>query len=59
MSEFYYGPELPYDIYCKEFKKTNLRNPTYLDSPKDVKELYALFIFYSMFDSSIRKVFYS
>ena len=21
MSEYYYGPELPYDIYCKEFKK--------------------------------------
>ena len=59
MSEFYYGPELPYNIYCKEFKKTNLRNPTYLDSPKDVKELYALFIFYSMFDSSIREVFNS
>ena len=21
MSDFYYGPELPYNIYCKEFKK--------------------------------------
>ena len=23
MSDFYYGEELPYDIYCKEFNKTN------------------------------------
>ena len=44
MSEYYYGPELPYPIYCKEFKE-----PTYLDSPKDVKELYSLFLFFGMF----------
>ena len=39
MSEWYYGPELPYEIYCKEFKKVN-KNTTYLDTPKDINELY-------------------
>ena len=51
MSEWYYGPELPYDIYCKEFKKKNLRlfdlKGTYLESRKDIIELYKLFILYS------------
>ena len=47
MSEYYYGPELPYDVYLREFKK---ETGTYLDSPKDVKELYALFIFFMLFD---------
>ena len=41
MSEYYYGQELPYDVYCREFKKG-----TYLDSPQDIKELYSLFIFF-------------
>ena len=30
MSEWYYGEELPYSVYCKEFKKSE---GTYLDSP--------------------------
>ena len=51
MSEYYYGPDLPYDIYCREFKKG-----TYLDSPEDIKELYALFMFYGMLEASIGKV---
>ncbi len=58
MSEYYYGPELPYDVYCKEFKikKKEKKEETYLDSPKDIKELYALFMFYSLFDISVGKV---
>ena len=48
MSEWYYGENLPYDVYCKEFKIVN-DNSTYLDSSKDVRELYALFIFFSLF----------
>ena len=51
MSDFYYGEELPYDIYCKEFKKKNLRlfdlKGTYLDSKKDIIELYIMFAFYA------------
>jgi len=54
MSDFYYGEELPYDIYCKEFKKKNLRlfdlKGTYLESKKDIIELYKLFIFYGFFE---------
>ena len=49
MSEYYYGPDLPYDIYCREFKKG-----TYLDSPEDIKELYALFMFYILLDMYTR-----
>jgi len=49
MSEYYYGPDLPYDIYCREFKKG-----TYLDSPEDIKELYALFMFYFLLDMYTR-----
>ena len=45
MSEWYYGEELPFDIYCKEFNITR-KESTYLDSAKDVKELYALFVFF-------------
>ena len=47
LSEWYYGEELPYNIYCKEFQKNK---GTYLDSPEDVKELYKLFFFYGMLD---------
>tara|TARA_Y100000996_G_C22417773_1_gene600072 strand:+ start:338 stop:760 length:423 start_codon:yes stop_codon:yes gene_type:complete len=45
MSEWYYGNELPYDVYYKEFKKE--RN--YLESPKGIQELYFLFIFFAMY----------
>mgnify|MGYP001156849668 FL=1 len=57
MSEWYYGPELPYDIYLREFKKTKMiqEGDTYLDSPEDVKELYKLFIFFMMFQSFLPK----
>ena len=51
MSEYYYGPELPYDVYCREFKKNG---GTYLDTPQDVKDLYALFLFYMFFDMYTR-----
>ena len=53
MSEWYYGPELPYEIYRREFKKSKIiqEGDTYLDSPEDVKELYKLFIFFMMFQS--------
>lgn len=47
MSEWYYGEELPYSVYCKEFNKNT---GTYLDSPEDVKELYKLFIYYGMLE---------
>ena len=47
MSEWYYGEELPYSIYCKEFNKNT---GTYLDTPEDVKELYKLFIYYGMLE---------
>ena len=50
MSDYYYGPTLPYEIYCKEFKKGYIENSTYLDNPNDVQELYKLFIFYMMVD---------
>lgn len=56
MSEWYYGEELPYDVYCKEFNIVTSES-TYLDSPKDVKDLYALFIFYTLFSFNIGKVF--
>lgn len=52
MSEYYYGPELPYDVYCREFKKYDDKG-TYLDSGKDIKELYALFIFFAMYGYSL------
>lgn len=54
MSDFYHGEELSYDVYCKEFKKKNLRlfdlKGTYLESKKDIIELYKLFIFYGFFE---------
>ena len=56
MSEHYYGPELPYDVYCREFtNKCNKCNNfttkgTYLDSPQEIKELYALFMFFGIFE---------
>tara|TARA_B100000902_G_C27194533_1_gene855733 strand:- start:175 stop:552 length:378 start_codon:yes stop_codon:yes gene_type:complete len=52
MSEYYYGDELPYEVYCKEFKKDR-KGATYLDTPKDVKELYGLFMFYGMLSQFI------
>jgi len=52
MSEWYYGEELPYNVYCKEFKKSE---GTYLDSPEDVKELYKLFIYYGMLEYFFKK----
>ena len=60
LSDFYYGPELPYDIYCKEFKKKNIRifdlKGTYLESKKDIIELYKLFIFYGFFEQFFLKI---
>jgi hypothetical protein len=58
MSEFYHGPELPYDIYLKEFKKgkDNQNIGTYLDTPEDVKELYKLFMFYGMLEVYLGKI---
>ena len=53
MSDFYCGPELPYNIYCKEFKKSK---GTYLDSPEDIKELYSLFMFYGMLEVYLGKI---
>ena len=53
MSEWYYGEELPYNVYCKEFRKDK---GTYLDSPEDVKELYKLFMYYGMLEYFLRKL---
>tara|TARA_B100001094_G_scaffold287975_1_gene303857 strand:+ start:8108 stop:8506 length:399 start_codon:yes stop_codon:yes gene_type:complete len=53
MSDWYYGPELPYDIYCKEIRKYN---GTYLDSSKDIGELYALFIFFTMYQFTLSEM---
>ena len=49
MSEFYYGPELPYEIYKKNFKK----DVSYLESKKGIEEMYGLFIFYMMAASAL------
>ena len=46
MSEVYVGPELTRDKYQKLFR------PTYLDSKEDIQELYKLFIFYMLLESS-------
>ena len=57
MSDWYYGPELPYDVYCREFHKCKLNEGlTYLDSPEDIQELYQLFIFFMMYRYSIKNV---
>ena len=58
MSEFYVGPELPYDVYCREFnvKKIVKEGDTYLDTPQDMKDLYSLFIFFMFFDMYTRNV---
>tara|TARA_B100000686_G_scaffold347725_1_gene437048 strand:- start:637 stop:1026 length:390 start_codon:yes stop_codon:yes gene_type:complete len=53
MSEWYYGEELPYSVYCKEFRKDK---GTYLDSPEDVKELYKLFMYYGMLEYFLHKI---
>ena len=57
LSEFYYGEELPYHIYCSEFStdpkrrsESNILAGTYLETPEDVRELYKLFIYYGMFE---------
>ena len=42
MSDWYIGEDLSYHEYCKIFY------PTYLDSKKDIQELYSLFLFYSI-----------
>lgn len=52
MSEWYCGEELPYSVYCKEFKKSE---GTYLDTPEDVKELYKLFMYYGMLEYFFKK----
>ena len=58
MSDWYYGPELPYNIYCNHFKiKNNLDidlKGTYFESKKDIIELYKLFIFYGFFEYCIK-----
>lgn len=53
MSEWYYGEELPYSVYCKDFKKSE---GTYLDTPEDVKELYKLFMYYGILEYYFRKL---
>ena len=52
LSEHYYGPELPYDIYCKEFIVCD-ETDHYLKTPKDIKELYSLFMFYGMLEFAL------
>ena len=56
MSDYYYGPYLPYEIYCKEFKKGKNIRTTYLDTPNDIEELYKLFIFFMMLDLYTKNV---
>ena len=53
MSEWYYGEELPYSVYCKEFRKDK---GTYLDSSEDVKELYRLFMYYGILEYFLHKL---
>ena len=55
MSEWYYGPELPYDIYCCEMKKERGEG-TYLDTPGEIKELYFLFMFYGMLEHTFQEL---
>lgn len=63
MSEWYCGPEIPLDVYNKIYKKS-LGNDkkthqygTYLDSKKDVRELYQLFAFMLLFESYTTRVY--
>ena len=53
MTEWYVGPELPYDVYKKYFKKEE----TYLESKKGIEEMYAIFIFYMMLEASMNNVY--
>lgn len=53
LSEWYYGPELPYDVYIKEFRKDKT---TYLDNGESIKELYGLFMFYGLFQYYLPQV---
>lgn len=48
MSEWYVGPELDRKTYDK-YKQKQM-SKTYLDSPKDVVELYKIFAFYSIME---------
>ena len=50
MSDWYYGPELPYDIYCQLFYKD-----TYLNDKKGIEKLYSLFIFMTLFEYEMNK----
>lgn len=55
MADWYYGEELSYKDYCKIFNKKYIskENPfenTYLNSKKDIIELYKLFLFYGMIE---------
>ena len=60
ISEWYCGREIPIDIYNKIYKKSYLNKKmnygTYLDSKKDVKELYKLFAFMLLFESYITRI---
>ena len=55
LSEYYYGPELPYNIYIKEFRNKS-KESTYLDTKEDVKELYKLFIFYGLLEYYLKTI---
>ena len=50
LSEWYVGEDLSYKEYCKIFRKT------YLDTPKDIQELYSLFLFYSIFSLYLQNI---
>jgi len=52
LSEYYYGPELPYNIYCREFGIID-ETDHYLKTPKDIKELYSLFMFYGILEYTL------
>tara|TARA_B100000035_G_C20621492_1_gene388342 strand:- start:146 stop:562 length:417 start_codon:yes stop_codon:yes gene_type:complete len=54
MSEWYCGPEIPFEVYQKIYKKKYYG--TYLDSKEDVKELYKLFAFMFLFESYMTRL---
>ena len=54
MSEWYCGPEIPFEVYRKIYK--NKYYGTYLDSKEDVKELYKLFAFMFLFESYMTRL---
>ena len=49
MSDWYYGKELPRDIFYKEKYNFN-KNGTYLDNQTEIYELYLLFLFFTMYN---------